>query len=171
MLASSGLRFQHFQKLPLPINKAPFAPCRTAVKRFSLALDDIKKLIDVGKEKGSLAYNEVNDLIPHDVHSSEDLDDLLTTVSTQGIDVLEGPPGYPPRPSKTGLKRKWRPARTITSSTCPEAFLKRQSIRRASTCARWARCLCSPAKGKLTLPSASSAESQFAVADYESERG
>jgi RNA polymerase primary sigma factor len=82
--------------LPLPINKAPFAPCRTALKRFSLALDDIKKLIDVGKEKGYLTYNEVNDLIPHDVHSSEDLGDLLTTVSTQGIDVLERPSRLPP---------------------------------------------------------------------------
>src|SRR5207245_5858473 len=61
----------------------------------SLALDDkyddIKKLIDAGKEKGYLTYSEVNDLIPHDVHSPEDLDDLLTTIGTQGIDVLEGP--------------------------------------------------------------------------------
>ena len=53
--------------------------------------DDIKKLIDTGKEKGYLTYDEVNDLIPHDVHSPEDLDDLLTTIGTQGIDVLEGP--------------------------------------------------------------------------------
>jgi RNA polymerase primary sigma factor len=53
--------------------------------------DDIKKLIDVGKEKGYLTYDEVNDLIPHDVHSPEDLDDLMTTIGTQGIDVLEGP--------------------------------------------------------------------------------
>ncbi|HEU5337479.1 MAG TPA: RNA polymerase sigma factor RpoD [Terriglobales bacterium] len=57
--------------------------------------DDIKKLIDVGKEKGYLTYNEVNDLIPHDVHSPEDLDDLLTTIGTQGIDVLEGPAKMP----------------------------------------------------------------------------
>jgi RNA polymerase primary sigma factor len=57
--------------------------------------DDIKKLIDVGKEKGYLTYNEVNDLIPHDVHSPEDLDDLLTTIGTQGIDVLEGPAKLP----------------------------------------------------------------------------
>jgi len=60
-----------------------------------LALDDkyedIKKLIDTGKEKGYLTYDQVNDLIPHDVHSPEDLDDLLTTIGTQGIDVLEGP--------------------------------------------------------------------------------
>ena len=53
--------------------------------------DEIKKLIDTGKEKGYLTYDQVNDLIPQDVQSPEDLDDLLTTIGTQGIDVLEGP--------------------------------------------------------------------------------
>jgi RNA polymerase primary sigma factor len=57
--------------------------------------DDIKKLIDTGKEKGYLTYSEVNDLIPHDVHSPDDLEDLLTTIGTQGIDVLEGPGKLP----------------------------------------------------------------------------
>ena len=56
--------------------------------------DDIKKLIDAGKEKGYLTYDEANELIPHDVHSPEDLDDLLTTIGTQGIDVIE--PGSKP---------------------------------------------------------------------------
>ena len=53
--------------------------------------DDIKKLVDAGKEKGYLTYDQVNELIPQDVVSPEDLDDLLTTIGTQGIDVLEGP--------------------------------------------------------------------------------
>jgi RNA polymerase primary sigma factor len=57
-----------------------------------LALGDITKLIDAGKEKGYLTYNEVNDLIPDDVQSPEVLDDLLTTIGTQGIDVLDGQP-------------------------------------------------------------------------------
>jgi len=57
-----------------------------------LALGDIAKLIDAGKEKGYVTFNEVNDLIPKDVHSPEDLDDLLATIGTQGIDVLEGQP-------------------------------------------------------------------------------
>jgi RNA polymerase primary sigma factor len=57
-----------------------------------LALGDIAKLIDSGGEKGYLTYNEVNDLIPKDVHSPEDLDDLLATIGTRGIDVLEGQP-------------------------------------------------------------------------------
>jgi RNA polymerase primary sigma factor len=41
-----------------------------------------------------LTYNEVNDLIPGDLHSPDDLDDLLTTIGTQGIDVLEGGPKF-----------------------------------------------------------------------------
>jgi RNA polymerase primary sigma factor len=53
--------------------------------------DDIQKLIDAGKEKGYLTYDQVNDLLPGDIHTPEDLDDLLTTIGTQGIDVLEGP--------------------------------------------------------------------------------
>jgi len=57
--------------------------------------DDIKKLIDAGKEKGYLTYDQVNDLIPGDVHSADDLDDLLTTISHQGIDVLDGSKGLP----------------------------------------------------------------------------
>jgi len=62
-----------------------------------LALDDkyeedLQKLIDAGKEKGYLTYNEVNDLIPGDMTSPEDLDDLMTTIGTQGIDILEGSP-------------------------------------------------------------------------------
>ena len=65
---------------------------QTALKGFGLALGDIAKLIDSGKEKGYLTYNEVNELIPHDIHSPEDLDDLLATIGTRGIDVLEGQP-------------------------------------------------------------------------------
>jgi RNA polymerase primary sigma factor len=57
--------------------------------------DDIKKLIDAGKEKGYLTYDQVNDLIPGDVHSPDDLDDLLTTIGTQGIDVLDAGKGLP----------------------------------------------------------------------------
>ncbi|HCT62466.1 MULTISPECIES: RNA polymerase sigma factor RpoD [Acidobacterium] len=54
--------------------------------------EDLQKLIDAGKEKGYLTYNEVNDLIPGDMTSPEDLDDLMTTIGTQGIDILEGSP-------------------------------------------------------------------------------
>ena len=68
-----------------------------------MALDDVKKLIDAGKEKGYLAYNEVNDLTPNDVRPPEDLDDVLATIGTLGIDVLERQPKLP----SSVLKRKF----------------------------------------------------------------
>ncbi len=52
--------------------------------------EDIDKMIDTGKEKGYLTYGEVNDLLPGDITTPDDLDDLLTTINTQGIDVLSG---------------------------------------------------------------------------------
>ena len=57
-----------------------------------MALNDITKLVDARRGKGYLTYKEVNDLIPHDIHSPEDLDDLLATVGTQGVNVLESRP-------------------------------------------------------------------------------
>jgi RNA polymerase primary sigma factor len=56
--------------------------------------DDIQKLMDAGKEKGYLTYGEVNDLLPDNMHSADDLDDLITTINTQGIDLLEGEPKF-----------------------------------------------------------------------------
>jgi RNA polymerase primary sigma factor len=53
---------------------------------------DIDTLIEVGKEKGYLTYGDVNDMLPDEMASSpEDLDDLITTIGTQGIDLLDGP--------------------------------------------------------------------------------
>ncbi len=71
-----------------------------------MPLDDINKLIDAGKEKSYLTYNEVNNLIPHDVHSPESLDDLLATIGTHGIDVLEGQPKLPASALKNTLENE-----------------------------------------------------------------
>ena len=60
-----------------------------------MALDDITKFIGAGRGKRHPKNNEVNDLISHDVHSLEDLDDWLTTFGTPGIDVLAGQPELP----------------------------------------------------------------------------
>jgi RNA polymerase primary sigma factor len=53
--------------------------------------DDIQNLIEVGKEKGYLTYGDVNDMLPEEMGNAEDLDDLITTIGTQGIDLLDGP--------------------------------------------------------------------------------
>ncbi len=54
--------------------------------------DDIQNLIETGKDKGYLTYGDVNDVMPEDMSTSpDDMDDLLTTIGSQGIDLLEGP--------------------------------------------------------------------------------
>ena len=51
--------------------------------------DAVRQLILVGKERGYLLYDEVNDSLPAEVHSSEEIDDLLTTFERNGIEIYE----------------------------------------------------------------------------------
>jgi RNA polymerase primary sigma factor len=51
--------------------------------------DQVRQLINMGKERGYLLYDEVNDILPAEVHSSEEIDDLLSTFERYGIDVYE----------------------------------------------------------------------------------
>ena len=67
--------------------------CTIVAEEIDKYEDDIDKLIDTGKEKGYLTYGEVNDLLPGDITSPDEIDDLMTTINTQGIDVLGGESG------------------------------------------------------------------------------
>ena len=51
--------------------------------------DQVRQLVAMGKERGYLLYDEVNDILPAEVHSSEEIDDLLSTFERYGIDVYE----------------------------------------------------------------------------------
>ncbi len=51
--------------------------------------DAVRQLINMGKERGYLLYDEVNDILPAEVHSSEEIDDLLSTFERYGIDIYE----------------------------------------------------------------------------------
>jgi RNA polymerase primary sigma factor len=51
--------------------------------------DQVRQLINMGKERGYLLYDEVNDILPADVHSSEEIDNLLSTFERYGIDIYE----------------------------------------------------------------------------------
>src|SRR5215831_14214710 len=52
--------------------------------------DSVQKLIDMGKEKGYLLYDEVSDLLPPEITASaEDLDDLFSAFGTAGIEVID----------------------------------------------------------------------------------
>jgi RNA polymerase primary sigma factor len=76
------------------LDTAPCAPLGSAEGgSVTVALeekyDQVRQLIAMGKERGYLLYDEVNDILPPEVHSSEEIDDLLSTFERYGIDVYE----------------------------------------------------------------------------------
>lgn len=51
----------------------------------------MKQLIDLGKEKGYLTYQDVNEILPDKPLSSTELDDIFVTLNEMDINVLEKP--------------------------------------------------------------------------------
>ncbi len=56
--------------------------------------DEVRQLIQVGKEKGYLLYDEVNEMLPSEITSSEDLDDLFNAFGSAGIEVVDSDKAY-----------------------------------------------------------------------------
>ena len=56
--------------------------------------DEINQLILVGKERGYLLFDEINELLPAEVASSEELDDLFGALGNAGIEVVESEDKY-----------------------------------------------------------------------------
>jgi RNA polymerase primary sigma factor len=51
--------------------------------------DQVRRLIKMGKERGYLLYDEVNDILPADVQPSGEIDDLFSTFERYHIDIYE----------------------------------------------------------------------------------
>ena len=54
-------------------------------------IQDLDKLIALGKEKGQLTYDEVNRILPQDVLSSEEIDEVLSILEKEHIEVVDRP--------------------------------------------------------------------------------
>jgi RNA polymerase primary sigma factor len=56
--------------------------------------DEVRQLITMGKEKGYLLYEEVNDMLPSDLSSSDELDDIFSMFGSMGIEVVDSEQKY-----------------------------------------------------------------------------
>ena len=52
-------------------------------------LQELDKLIAKGKEKGYLTYDEVNDALPSDIVSLDQLDDIMMLFGSMDIEVVD----------------------------------------------------------------------------------
>ena len=82
------------EKRPTPSHRgtdvAPGAPHLSIEEKY----DEVRQLINIGKEKGYLLYDEVNELLPSEITSSDELDDLFNTFGSAGIEVIDSDQKY-----------------------------------------------------------------------------
>lgn len=52
-------------------------------------IEEVKHLISIGKEKGFLTYDELNNALPADVVSSEQIDDIMVMFGEMDIDIID----------------------------------------------------------------------------------
>jgi RNA polymerase primary sigma factor len=50
---------------------------------------EIKHLVDMGLEKGYLTPDEINDFLPQNIFSAEDIEDIFDFLSESNIDIVE----------------------------------------------------------------------------------
>src|SRR6478752_2726143 len=82
------------EKRPTPSHRgtdvAPGAPHLSIEEKY----DEVRQLINIGKEKGYLLYDEVNELLPADITSPDELDELLSIFGSAGIEVIDSDQKY-----------------------------------------------------------------------------
>ncbi|MEE2637333.1 MAG: RNA polymerase sigma factor RpoD [Acidobacteriota bacterium] len=56
--------------------------------------DEVRQLLELGREKKYLLYDEVNELLPAELSTSDELDELFTAFTNAGIEVVPSEQAY-----------------------------------------------------------------------------
>jgi RNA polymerase primary sigma factor len=76
------------------------------VRKVSGSGSGRQKLIELGKAKGYLTYDEVNDNMPDDIVSSEQIDDWLTALGEEGIEIVDAESSFKGRAKDGAAKAR-----------------------------------------------------------------
>src|SRR5690242_7144536 len=56
--------------------------------------DGLQRLVQIGKEKGYVLYDEVSEVLPGDLPGGSDLEEVLAGLDVAGIEILEEPKDF-----------------------------------------------------------------------------
>ncbi len=59
------------------------------MKQKTASKDGVQQLIDLGKSKGYLTYEEVNDALPSNVVSADQIDDVMSMLGDEDIEIVD----------------------------------------------------------------------------------
>ena len=71
------------------------------VKKKPLS-ERLARVVALGRDKGCLTYEELNNLLPEDVASPEEIDELLTLLGKEHIEIVDKPSSAPSRAAAEG---------------------------------------------------------------------
>src|SRR2546428_13373908 len=84
-------------------------------------LEELDRLITMGKQKGFLTYDEVNDALPSDIVSLDQLDDIMMMFGAMDIEVVDSAKAGR-LPSEGGRERQAVPAEEADDDGPPETI-------------------------------------------------
>ncbi|MFH1867953.1 MAG: RNA polymerase sigma factor RpoD, partial [Candidatus Omnitrophota bacterium] len=79
--------------------------------------EQIKELIEKGKEKGFLTYDEVNEILPDDITSSDEIDVILKALDDKNIELIDKEQADEKEKASKHVTVKAGPAPTTTTSS------------------------------------------------------
>ncbi len=84
------------------------------MKKKEYANKELEKIIALGRQKGYLTYDEVNDLLPQELSSSEEIDRLFELLGNEDIQLVENEEEKgTEKPRDVHEKREQKPEREI----------------------------------------------------------
>ncbi|NQT95028.1 MAG: RNA polymerase sigma factor RpoD [Candidatus Omnitrophica bacterium] len=87
--------------------------------------DKIKKLLELGRSKGYLTYDEINEILPEDITSSEEIDSILNALDNENIELLDAE-AVKAKEKATAPTRRQTPTSTESSVDDPVRMYLRQ---------------------------------------------
>jgi RNA polymerase primary sigma factor len=87
--------------------------------------DEVRQLITMGKEKGYLLYEEVNELLPSDIGSSDELDDIFSMFGSMGIEVVDSEQKFREKQEEEGVELDLTPG-TLDKTNDPVRMYLRE---------------------------------------------
>jgi RNA polymerase primary sigma factor len=73
---------------------------KAKTRKSQREMKEVKQLIHLGKEKGYLTFEEVNDVLPTDVTSEEEIDDVMLMLDEMEIEVVDEAEDFKPKTAK-----------------------------------------------------------------------
>ncbi len=92
IIPSRGVKNQDKKELASPSEKGPLSGDALLSDDSAKAKQKskgIEQLVALGKEKGFLTYDDINRILPSYVTSSNEIDDILVTLNSQQIDIVD----------------------------------------------------------------------------------